>query len=828
MRLRFFPVFLLLLGSALTVKAQGLVPTGSGALGPYDRAPQPYQILGLTVNGIEDEGTQSFVLQSSGLIIGQEVTLPGDQSLAEAIRDIYALRLFSDVKIVEERQVGDGVYLVIEVKEEPRLRDYSFSGVKKRHREDLEEKIPLLKGSRVRPADLGRSEQVIEEFFREKGFLLAEVTSERTVAEDNSLIIDFAVEKGQKIEISEVVVTGNEQISDRKVTKRLKKTKPDAWWRFWKKSTFKEDDYEEDLNRLLTYYNENGYYDARIVQDTVFVDREGGEPGVVVQLQMHEGPQYHVRDVVWEGNTIYPEATLNEALGLEKGDVFNNSKMQANLFANSRSSDVASLYMNQGYMRFNVQPEILIAEGDSLDLYFDVFEGEVYEFGEISISGNSKTKEHVIRRELYTIPGQTFSRDAIQETIRRLSQLNYFDQASLGGGPGININEAEKAVDLTYNLDEVGSDQLELSGTYGRFGVVLQLRFTFNNFSAQDVFKKGAWKPLPSGDGQQFSVAIQTSGTAYQRYSIGYTEPWFRGKPQPVGFTVAHSRFSGDIFSRADTTGRGFRQTSANVFYQRRLKWPDDKFSGTLGVGYQHYNNVDFYSNNILPVGVSQEITARTGLSRNSVNNPLFPTSGSEMSLSLNVALPFPGTIQYHKWRFDNKWHVPLANKLTLSLGADYGYIGSLNGERVQFERFLVGGSPFDSQGYRDGFIGRDIVYMRGYPARVLGPRLNNDPVGGRILNKYTSELRWLAIQSQQLQAAPYLFLDAANTWDGFDTYDPTQLFRSAGLGARLFLPILGVLELTYGYNFDGFDPINSSHDGSRRWLFQFSLGQGF
>lgn len=830
MRLRLFVVLFLMLGMAVPVAAQGLVPTGTAsARGPYDVAPKPYQILGLTVEGIEDEGTQSFVLQSSGLIIGQEVTLPGDQALAEAIRDIYDLRLFSDVKIVEERQVGDGVYLVIRVKEEPRLRDYTFTNVKKRHREDLQKQIPLLKGSRVRPADLERSEQVIEEFFQEKGYLLAEVETRREVTDENALTIDFVVDRGQKIEVEEVIVRGNQEVSDRKLTKRLKKTKPDAWWRFWSKSTFQEDEYEADLHRVVEYYNERGYYDARIVRDSVYIRRADGEPGVVVELEVHEGPQYHVRDIVWEGNTVYPEETLNQALGFEKGDVFDNTKLEENLYANRRSTDVASLYMNQGYMRFNVQPEIQVVEGDSLDLVFDVFEGEVYQFGEIDITGNTKTKEHVIRRELYTIPGQTFSREAIQETIRRLSQLNYFEQTSLGGGPGINIDEQEKRVDLTYNLEEVGSDQLELSGTYGRFGVVLQLRFTFNNFSAQDVFKKGAWKPLPSGDGQQFSVAVQTSGTRYQRYSLGFTEPWFRGKPQPVGFSVAHSRFSGNIYSSvADTSGRGFRQTSANVFYQRRLKWPDDKFSGTLGVGYQHYNNIDFYSDRILPVGVSQEVTVRTGLLRNSVNNPLFPTSGSEMNLSLNVALPFPGTIQYHKWRFDNKWHVPLANKLTLSVGADYGYIGSLTGDQVQFERFLVGGSPFDSQGYRDGFIGRDIIYMRGYPARVLGPRLDDEPVGGRILNKYTTELRWLAIQSQQLQAAPYLFLDAANTWDSFDTYDPTELFRSAGVGMRLFLPILGVLELTYGYNFDAFEQINSSHDGSRRWLFQFSLGQGF
>lgn len=828
--IRFCFLWLALIVWAVPVAAQGLVPTSSrAAAGPYDQAPRPLQILGLTVEGVEDESTQTFVLQSSGLTIGQEVTVPGDQALAEAIRSVYKLRLFSDVKIVEERRVGDGVYLAIRVKEEPRLDDYTFSGVKKRYRDDLKKEIPLLKGSRVRTADLERSRQVIRQFYEDKGFLLADVEARRVETADGNLTIAFDVNRGPKVEIEDIAVQGNEAVSDRRIRRKMKETDEDRWWRFWSSATFDREDYEADLESVVRYYNEKGYYDARIVQDTVYLDRDGDDPGVIVELTVHEGPQYHVRNVDWDGNTVYADAALNEALGLEQGDVFDTVQLEENLYGNRRSSDVASLYMNRGYMRFNAQPTIEVVEGDSVDITFDVFEGDVYEFGDITIAGNTKTKEHVIRRELYTIPGQTFSRDAIQETVRRLSQLKYFDQASLGQGPGINIDEANKEVDLSYALDEVGSDQLELSGTYGAFGVVLQLRFAFNNFSIQDVFEKRAWRPLPSGDGQQLSLAVQTSGTLYQRFQLGFTEPWFRGKPQPVGFSVSHARFNANPFSgSARSDSSKFRQTSANVFYQRRLKWPDDKFTSSLGLGYQRYNNDDFYSARVLPTGISQEVTVRTGLSRNSLNNPLFPTNGSEVGLSLNVALPLPGTIQYHKWRFNTDWHVPLTNKLTLSLGTDYGYIGTLTGEDVRFERFVVGGSPFDSQGFNDGFIGRDIVFMRGYPARVLGPRADGEAVGGRILNKYTSEFRWLAVQSPQLQAAPYLFLDAANTWDGFDTYNPSELFRSAGVGVRLFLPILGVLELAYGYNFDRFTPINSGDTGVRDWSFQFSLGQGF
>ncbi|MDX1545715.1 MAG: outer membrane protein assembly factor BamA [Rhodothermales bacterium] len=816
-----------LLAAPAAVQAQAPATGSLASLGPLPQAPRPLEILGITVEGVEDESMKQFVLRSSGLQVGQTVTVPGDQALAEAIRNLYRLRVFSDVKIVEERQAGDGVFLAIRVTPQPQLVDYTFSGVKKKHAKELRKQVPLFKGSTVRPSDLERSRQVIEQFYEDKGYRLAVVDVRREEAPEG-VTLDFAVERGPRVEVQEIDIDGNVEVSERKLRKQLKETKQNAWWKFWGKSLFDENEYEDDKQKLLDYYREKGYFDARIVSDSVYLDRSGEEPGLVVELTVHEGPRYHIRDIRWEGNTVYTDEALTNALGIDEGEPYNGSRLQENLYGNRRSTDVTGLYMNRGHMLFRVQPEIRVAEGDSLDLVFDVFEGDVFEFGEVDIQGNTKTKEHVIRRELYTVPGQTFTRDAIQESIRRLSQLSYFDQESLAGGPGVQVNEQKKTVDLTYKVEEVGSDQLELSGTYGRFGLVLMLRFGFNNFSIQDVFKKGAWKPLPSGDGQQLSVSLQTNGRFYQSYSLSFTEPWFRGRPTPVGFSLAHSRFSGTSFytfdDRADD-GRKFIRTSANVFYQRRLKWPDDKFTYSTGVGFQRFNNVDLVST--LPQGVSQEVTLRNSIARSSLDHPMFPTAGSRVNFSVEIAPPVGNFIQYHKWRFNTDWNVPLRPKLTFNVGTDFGYIGSLTGDDVLFQRFVVGGSPFDVQGFRDNF-GKDIIYMRGYPARVLGPRLGEEAVGGRILNKYTSELRWLAVQSPQLQAAPYLFFDAANTWDTFGTYNPSRLFRSAGVGARLFLPILGMLELTYGYNFDTFDPLSSRHNGERRWLFQFSIGQGF
>ena len=831
---------IILLLSILTVgvnavAAQGL--SGSSLVSNRFSVPEELEILGISVEGVEAETMQSFAIRSSGLAVGQTVVLPGDPAISEAIRSIYRLRVFSDVKIVEERRAGNGVFLLIQLTEEPQLAEFTFSGIKKKDRRKLEDKVTLFKGTRIRPADLERSKQVIKEHFAEKGFLLAEVEVNRTPGPENTVNLEFAIDRGEKVRIQEVLVSGNENISSRSVRRKLKKTKPRRSIFFWRKARFDRMLYEEDKLNLINHFNSKGYYDARVLRDSVWLDTSGEKPGMVVSLELREGPQYHVRNVEWEGNTIYPDEVLSSALGVEPGDVYNSEQIEQNLHGNQASSDVSSLYMNRGHMLFRVEPEVRVLEGDSLDLYYDLYEGDIFSFGEITIAGNDKTKEHVVRRELYTIPGQTFSRELIQETIRRLSQLKYFDQEKLGAGPSIDLDQEEKEVNLIYNLEEVGSDQLELSGTYGRWGVILMLRFGFNNFSAQDFFKAGAWRPLPSGDGQQLSVSLQTSGRQYQSYSLGFTEPWLRGRPTPVGFQVSHSRFSGlgfygygSVFGEDDEDDNdlGFANTNARVFYEQRLKWPDDKFSASTSLGYQFYSNRNYTS--VLPLGRSQQVTVRQALSRSSVDHPVFPTAGSTFLLSGELALPVSDFIQYHKWKLTTSWNVPILRKLTTSFSADFGYIGSLTGGDVLFERYVVGGSPFDVQGYRNNF-GKDIIYMRGYPARVLGPRRGEEAVGGRVLNKFTSELRLLAVQTPQLTAAPYLFMDAANTWDTFQTYNPRQLYRSAGVGARLFLPILGMLEIAYGYNFDEFAPISgqqSNHDGSKKWFFQFTLGQGF
>ena len=788
-------------------------------------SPEIVEILGISVEGATDDYANSFIQQTSRLQVGQSLTVPGDPALGDAIRAIYRLRTYEDVQIVQERRVGSGVYLVIRVREVPKLREYEFVGVKKGHAKDLRKEVPLVARGPVHENSIARSIQIIEDFYAEKGRPLAEVDVVRTDHEDNTATLAFNIDRGPKVKVKEIIVNGNEGLKDGVVVAAME-TKPKGGWRFWRSGKLNQDEYEKDMGRILDRYNERGYYDAEVLRDSVYiVNAASNDPYMVVEVDVREGPLFHVRDIDWEGNTLYSDAQLSERLGILEGDVYNSSKLSENLYGVGKNNDVSSLYFNNGHMRFNVQPVISVV-GDSLDLLFDVFEGEVYEYGTIKIAGNTKTKDHVIRRELTTIPGSTFSRTQIQESIRRLMQLNYFTQESLAAGPGVDIREESKTVDLQYNLAETGTDQLELSGTWGRFGLILMLRFNFNNFSAQNVLKGDEWKPLPAGDGQRFSVGIQTNGRRYQQYSLSFTEPWFKGRPRQLGFSTSFSRIAGYTYYVEDDNAGALLTFSQRVFYTQRLKWPDPWFSTSTQIGFQFYDNRDWIST--LPTGVSQEVTITQSISRNNTDNPLFPSSGSRFNLSLELAPPVGNLIQYHKWRMSNSWNTPLAPKIALGLNADYGYIGSLTGEEVQFERFIVGGSPFETQGFYS-YFGKDIVYMRGYPLGALGPRSDdNDPFGGRILNKYSAEIRWSAIQSEQLQAVPYLFLDAANAWDGFDSYNPTDLYRSAGFGMRFFLPILGMVEMAYGYNYDEFEPINSKHDGSKKWTFQFSLGQGF
>lgn len=788
---------------------------------------QTYEILGVTVEGVENEADEAYYISVADLRPGKRVALPYDEAFGIAVRNLYRLAQASDAEIRVDRVTGTGVFLTIEVEQQPRLGEVNLEGLGRSDRDDITDRLPLVRGRRVRAGDIEQSRLVVQEYLREKGYRLASVTVAQEVTEDDRLTVTLTADKGNRVEVEDVVFIGNDNFSERTLRKRLKNTPENRWWRFWKSETYSQSGFEEDKDNLIRYYNDRGYYGARIVRDSVYLrgaTEAGEEPELVVEIEVDEGPLYHVRDVIFEGNTVYTDDQLRFALGIEPGDVYNRSLIEKNLYYSPDHTDVASLYTDRGYLRFNVLPQTVEVPGDSLDLYFEVTEGDIYEFGTVEIAGNTRTKEHVIRREIRTVPGQTYSRQAVERSVRDLVQLNYFNQNSIAGGPNIRPNDEDKTVDLTYTLEEQSSDQLELSGGYGgSLGLLLTARVTFNNFSAQNLFNGGAWRPVPSGDGQQLSLQVVTSGRFYQNYSLSFTEPWFRGRPTPVGFSLGLQNFE----NRPTQQDYRIRLATAQVFARSRLKWPDDFFQTGVTLGYRLYD-ITGTSTPGLPLGLNQELTIRPTLSRNALDNPVFPSAGSQNELSVTIAPPVPGFIQYYKADLENAWYAPLGGRLSFSFRSQFGYIGSLTGEAVDFQRYLVGGSPLETNQRIVGF-GKDLIYLRGYPAQAIGPRLGDTSVGGRILNKYQSELQWVAFQTPQLSLAPYLFADAANAWDGFSDYDPSELYRSAGIGARVILPILGLVDLNYGYGMDEFDPIpGRNDDGTPKWRAQVTLGAGF
>ncbi len=836
--LRPFLALSCVLALALPAGAQGLsqpiAQAGGGAIG----APASYEILGLSVEGVSDENARQFVISSSGLRIGQAVTIPGDQAISDAIRQLYELGNFTDVDVIAERYVGGGVFLLVRVEEVPRLGEVKFEGIKGGDRDKLRDQIPLLRGQALRPAGVERSEQIIRDYFAEKGFRLVTIETTQQATPEGSMRVTFDISRGRKVEIGDIDFEGNDAFSDKKLRKQLGNNPEDRWWRFWGASTFDSEGFEEDKQNLIAYYNDRGYYSARILQDSVYLDTSGDEPEMVIDIRVEEGPKYHIRNLAFDGNAEYTDEQLLFALNMERGEVYSRSKLERSLYYDPQHTDITSLYSDRGYLRFNIQPQIIEVEGDSLDITFAIDEGDIYEFGEITIRGNTRTKEHVIRRALRTVPGQTYSRQALERSIRELIQLGYFDQQKLAEGPRVSIDEETKKVDLTYNMIETGGDQLELSGGWGGsgFGLILQARVAFNNFSIQNLFNGGAWRPVPSGDGQQLALSVQTSGLRYQSYSVTFTEPWFRGRNTPVGGSLSYtyrdfsnsSRLIGFDGGDDNTVSQKFSTFNAGLFYRQALKWPDDFFQTGTNIGYRIYDltGESLSRSYGLPEGSSQELTVRQSLTRNSFDAPQFPTAGSSLLLSAEMALPIPGFIQYHKERFSTRWVTPIIGRLALDFSADYGYIGSLTGDEVEFQRYLVGGSPLEAQSTFQGY-GKDIIFMRGYPTLAITPLQDGRRVGGRILNKYSAEARIVAIQTPQFTAAPYLFVDAANTWNSFDDYNPTKLFRSAGFGAKLFLPFLGLIDLNYGYQIDSFTDIrsNTPFEIEPKWRFQFSLG---
>lgn len=742
-----------------------------------------------------------------------------------AISRLYRSGLFSDIKIFVTERTSNGIRFQIEVQEQPRIFDYRLENIKRSQRRDLEELIVLTPGTVITDAAIGQAKNTIRRFYKEKGYWFTEVNTETEIVEDveDRVRLIFNIIPGERLEVKDIDFYGNDEFSDRKLRKKIKPLKEDAWWKIFGKKVFKEEDFIEGKEKVLSFYRENGFSDARILSDSVYVyEYKDDKVGLKVDVNISEGPQYKVRNITWEGNTVYTNETLTEALGFRKGDVFNEVKFEENVNINQSSTDITSLYQNIGYLFFTVQPEIKKVAEDSLDIHFNIYEDEIATIREVNFTGNTRTHDDVVRRTLRTVPGNKYSRQAIIRTIRELGQLGYFDPQNIQPQP---IPDREnKTVDIVYQLDDTQStSNFEFSGGYGGsgIGVILSARVNFNNFSIQRAFEKEGWKPIPSGDGQQLSLGVQVTGTGYQSYSFGFQEPWFRGEPTSLGFNVSYNLLN---YRGSNERNELF---SSSVSIGRRLKWPDDYFSTRTILGYQLYDVVGNQS--FFAEGTSSLLTLEQVLERNTLNNPISPSSGSKFTLSGEFAPPLPGFAEYYKFRTNYQYHVPVVGKLVMTSQVNYGYIGYFTDDkRSELKKFLVGGTQLQQ---RQSFL-YDNIDLRGYPGGTresIAPVVDGAKVGGTMFSKYSLEMRYPAIANEQIQVIPYTFIDAGNSYLNFENFDPFNVKRSVGFGARLYLPVLGLVDLSYGYRLDGVNvPGSTANVMPGNWEFLFNIGSPF
>jgi outer membrane protein insertion porin family len=784
---------------------------------PTQNRPRQFEIVGVTVLGAENHNS-SFILASANLNQGERITIPGEE-IPAAIRRLYRTGLFSDVTIYHTIVSASTIRIEIHVKEQPRLQDFQISGVKRSQRRELREQINLITGFAVTESAKAQAVNSIRRYYSEKGYRNTEVeisiASTDTIR--NRITLDFNVNAGDRIQVRRIQFEGNESFNDRKLRKTLKKPKQNTWWRLGRQ-LFKQEEFVEGKGNLNDFYKKNGFRDFRIVSDSVYVYQHSRrKEGISVDFVIEEGAQYFVRNISWEGNTIYTDEQLTAALDFASGDVFNEEKFSQNLFNNRSSSDIYSLYHDAGYLFLSVEPDIREVPGDSLDLFFYISEDEIAKIRRVYFTGNTKTHDDVVRRNLRNMPGANYNRSQIMRSVRELSTLGYFVPENIR--PDLDADPINKTVDIIYSLDESAStDNFEFSGGFGgrQFGVILSARVNFNNFSAQNLFNKEAWSPLPGGDGQKLSIGAQVTGRGYRNYNFSFTEPWFRGRPHSLGFGLSYSLYR---FSESSQ----FEQFTANISYGRRLTWPDDFFTQTSILQYQMFDV--FGREGFIDPGRAYLLSFRQVVERNSLDNFISPRFGSKLTLSGEFAPPIGQFREFYKILTAFQHHIPLVDKLVFTNGLEYGYIGWFGkSQRSQFNRFYLGGTPLQQQ---QTFY-RDNVDLKGFPGGFGGsisPFVNAEAVGGNIYSKYFSEMRYPLVASDQIQLIPYMFAEAGNAYLGFEQFDPFNVKRAAGFGLRVFLPILGLVDLSYGHRFDG---IPGTGIRSGQWEFLFNIGAPF
>ena len=763
--------------------------------------PQVYKILGINVEGQRSADPAAFIA-NTGLKVGDEITVPGDQT-NQAIHRLYNLRLFSDIEIMIDHKVENGVYLMIRVKENPRLDKIEIFGNDELSEDDILKKIGLIKGQIVSGEDLATVRRLLKAQYETDGYLNAQIDPVLVPIGDtarNRDVLKITIDEGPKVKVDKIVFFGNHAYDAGDLKSQFKETSERHWWKFWTSNKFDKKKWKDDKKLLVDFYHKNGYRDMEILSDSLSYDKT--KRYLTISVYLHEGPQYHIRNITWEGNTVYPTELLNDRLGFKKGDVFNEEKLDQNLHRNEDENDVSSLYYDHGYLMFQIDPQETRVGTDSLDLKIVIHENNQFKVGQVVIRGNTKTYEKVIRRELRTRPGDTFSRQAILRSLRQLQQLNYFNPEKIKPDTRI-VND--KTVDLIYDVEEKSSDTFNMSVGYsGAFGFNGGIGLTFNNFSLSE--------PLKGGAGQMLNFDWQFGVTSYyQTFSVGFQEPWMFDTPTSFGVNVfdTHQIYYYDV-----------RYTGASIQVGRQFKWPDDYFRAVWSVRYQRNQSntttAYTYAGTITQVAISQVI------SRNSTNNPIFPSQGSVFSLSTEIdGGPFlPGNANYSKHIFTADWYIPLFNNPRLALVSQnlVGYIFGFGKEPLLLppqEYFFMGGTGL-------GYV--SVTPLRGYDDRSVGPTDSyGNILGGRAMIKHTLEFR-VAIALDPIPIYALTFAEAGNVWLDASTQDPLRLRRSAGVGVRLMINPIGLVGFDYAYGFDGPQP-GAPPSG---WKFHFQFGRGF
>jgi outer membrane protein insertion porin family len=837
--------------------------------------PGDYYIKEIKVTGVKYLDKE-ILSNLSGLREGERIEIPGD-AITKAIENLWSQKLFSDIKIFADEIKRDSVVLNLHLQELPRLSKFELIGIKNNHKKDIKEKLKLKAGNQLTDNVINDIKETIKDYYYDKKYLNTEIDIKKVddTTAVNRVMLKVYIDTKEKVKIKDIVFHGNTVFSDGKLRREMEHTHKKNW-NIFQGSKFIREKYEEDKDIIIEKYRKNGYRDAKIVDDTVYAV---SDDRIKIEIDLKEGKQYFFRDINWTGNTKYPSEYLTNALKIEKGDPFNMTLLNERI--NIDQDAVGNLYLDNGYLFFNANPVVKEIDNDSIDIEVRIHEGKQARLNRVIVKGNTKTNEHVIRRELRTLPGDLFSKSAIQRSQRELAQLGFFDPEKFGIEP-INIKQSRGEVDLEYSVVEKANDQLELSGGWGAGMLVGTIGVRFNNFSAKRIFDKEAWRPVPTGDGQSLSIRAQTNGRYYQNYSFTFVEPWLGGK-KPNQFTISmyHSiqNNSSFIFQQTDES---FKITGASVGLQRRLKWPDDYFLLSNSISYKRYTLENWFDGYfIISDGISNNLSFQTTFARNSVDQPIYPRRGSNFSLSLQLTPPYSlfkedqfweltsnesqtirqrveqsygedwqtlsaserqteiqnalteavqedqyRWIEYHKWMFKGKWFLSLVGDLVLATNTEFGYLGYYNKDwgYSPFGSFDVGGSGIS--GYN--LYGRENIALRGYEDFSLTPveydENGNRQKVGHIYEKVNMEIRYPITLKQQARVFALAFIEAGNAWKSFEEFDPFYLKRSAGVGIRAFLPMFGLLGIDWGY---GFDEI-PGQEGASGSQFHFVVGQQF